>query len=78
MLIIQFEDNKVCSVLELAARWNTSVQRIYELLIKGHVRAWKSNEPIGSGGVMIEIRSVIELEKSGPWYLLPGLSVSPE
>lgn len=62
---MQFEQKKFVRIRTLAARWDSSPDRIYDLLSKGVLRAWHPEGQVGQRGLMVEVRSVLEAEKKG-------------
>lgn len=62
--VMKFEEKRFCRISTLAERWDCSTRRIYDLLSKGVIRAWHPEGKIGTKGVMIEVRSVIQVEEN--------------
>lgn len=60
-----FEEKKFARISTVADRWDSSTDRIYDLLSKNLLRAWHPEGKVGCRGVMIEVRSVLDLEKKG-------------
>lgn len=70
---MRFEEKKFCQIRTLAERWDSSTDRIYDLLSKKRLRAWHPDGAIGRKGLLIEVQSVIELEQAG-YVELSGVS----
>lgn len=62
---MRFEEKKFCQIRTLAERWDSSPSRIYDLMSKGLLRPWHPEGQVGKRGVMIEVESVLEVEKRG-------------
>mgnify|MGYP000952682887 CR=1 FL=1 len=62
---MEFEKKRFCQIRTLADRWDSSPDRILDLVSKGALRAWHPEGKVGCRGIMIEVRSVLEVEKKG-------------
>lgn len=62
---IPFEEKKFCQIRTLAARWDCSCGRIYDLMNKGALKAWHPEGKASGKGILIEVASAIEAEKKG-------------
>ena len=62
---MRFEDKKYCQVRTLANRWDSSTDRIYDLLSKGVLRPFHPEGKTGGKGLLVEVQSVLEVEKRG-------------
>lgn len=60
--VMKFEEKRFCRISTLAARWDCSTRRIYTLIEKGVLRPFHPEGRIGSKGMMVEVKSVIEIE----------------
>lgn len=62
---MRFEEKKFVQIRTLAERWDSSTDRIYDLVSKGKLRAWHPESKAGCRGLMIEVKSVLEIEERG-------------
>ncbi len=61
----RFEEKKFCQIRTLAQRWDSSTDRIYDLLSKGVLRAFHPEGKVGGKGLLIEVASVLAVEETG-------------
>jgi hypothetical protein len=69
--VMRFEEKKFCQIRTVADRWDCSMDRIYDCLSKGLLKAWHPEGKPGRKGVMIDVASVLEVEERG--YLVTSL-----
>lgn len=66
---MRFEEKKFVQIRTLAERWDSSTDRIYDLLSKGILKPWHPEAKVGHKGIMIEVQSVLEVEERGYIHL---------
>lgn len=62
---MRFEDKKFCQIRTLAERWDSSTSRIYDLVSKGFLKPWHPEGKAGQRGMMIDVKSVLDVESRG-------------
>lgn len=62
---MRFEEKRFCQIRTLAVRWDCSTDRIYDLISKKVLRPWHPEGKTGKRGVMIEVASVLDVEREG-------------
>jgi len=62
---MKFEEKKFCQITTLAARWDCSNDRIYDLISKRKLRPWHPEGKEGCRGILVEVASVLEVETNG-------------
>jgi hypothetical protein len=62
---MRFEEKKFVQIRTLAERWDSSTDRIYDLLSKEVLRPWHPEGKAGGRGLLIEVASILEVERKG-------------
>lgn len=59
------EGKRFMRISNLAARWDCSTDRIYDLINKEVLRPWHPEGKAGRRGLLIEVKSILLVEEEG-------------
>ena len=62
---MKFEEKKFCKISTLCERWDVSVDRIVPLMRRQLLRPWHPERIVGQKGILVDVSSVLEVEKNG-------------